>query len=542
MAIHIVIPTLQGLSHVQGIIREDPEVPSVICLNGTAQSLPISNAYYDFVKKGQGLIAKDFGHEAWRIDLSEPVEMGNSWQLAIYLTHYFHARNLLGSGEPKPGDVVLWASGAVKINRDVEAVEGVERKLAQSLKRLQQFQAQQIPVLVVMCEANHALIELPDFLVRVSLNSCSDMTPLISALAVHSGISDAGQLQDSVEPETATADSAPTERQHSKLSRNVLSGVLIVISVLTMAAYWYLNHLTPVAPDAYIDLRDENHQLLSLEELRSEQQKLAFYEEAKRQQQVRLAEEKAAKEEAARERARLEQERIDRLDQSLAMMYISEGIFLMGTENGRADEAPAHTVLVPAFKIMAHELTWEQYQPCIDDGVCTSGSDEGWGKDKRPVINVSWHDVQTYIAWLNKKTGKSYRLPSEAEWEYAARAGTQAEYSWGNSIGRNQANCDGCGSLWDNVKTAPIGSFKPNQFGLYDVHGNVWEWTQDCWNPNYQGAPSNGQAWETGICDARVLRGGSWGFEPDSLRSASRIMFSAAGRYSDFGFRLVEDP
>jgi formylglycine-generating enzyme required for sulfatase activity len=541
MAIHIVIPTLQGLSHVQDIIKEDPDVRSVICLNGTAQSLPISQAYYDFVKKGQGLIAKEFGHEAWRIDLSEPVEMGNSWQLAIYLTHYFYSKNLLGSGEPKPGDVVIWASGAVKVNRDVAPVEGIERKLAQSLNALQQFQAQQIPVLVVMCEANHALIELPDFAQRVVLNSCADMNSLMSALAAHCDVSEALTRPASAGPEHSTPQATVVQKKHSTLPRFLLGCLLM--AGLAFGAYWFLHQTPSTPPDVLIDLTD-NKQTLSLEELRSEQQKLALYAEEKRLQQARIAAEnaaKAAKEEAAREQARLEQERIDQLVQSLEMVHISEGIFLMGSDNARADEAPAHTVLVPAFKIMAHELTWEQYQPCIDDGVCSSGSDEGWGKGKRPVINVGWHDAQSYIEWLNKKTGKSYRLPSEAEWEYAARAGSRTKYTWGNTIGRNQANCDGCGSFWDNKQTAPVGSFKANHFGLYDMHGNVWEWTQDCWNPSYQGTHNKAEAWETGNCNARVLRGGSWGFEPDSLRSASRIMFSATARYSDFGFRLVED-
>ena len=541
MAIHIVIPTLQGLSHVQSIIREDPDVPSVICLNGTAQSLPISNAYYDFVKKGQGIIAREFGHDAWRIDLSEPVELGNSWQLGIYLTHYFHSKHLLGSGEPKPGDVVIWATGAVKVNRDVEAVEGVERKLAQSLNTLKQFQAQQIPVLMVMCEANHAQIELPDFTHRVVLNSCAELQPLLSSLETHA---DLGEAENSEPVQQKTEAARPSA---FNVSPSWLL-VLLLIAGIILGVYWYLSPVPQNSHEVIIDLRESESHPPSLEELRSEQQKLALFEQEKRRlqanyeaQQAHYEAQKAAKESAAREQARQEQERIDRLAESLAMIYISEGIFQMGSDNGTPEEAPVHTVLVPAFKIMAHELTWEQYQPCIDEGVCRSGSDEGWGRGKRPVINVSWHEVHIYINWLNQKTGKAYRLPSEAEWEYAARAGSRSKYTWGNTIGRNRANCDGCGSLWDNLQTAPIGSFKPNQFGLYDMHGNVWEWTQDCWNPTYQGAPNKGEPWESGNCDARVLRGGSWGFEPDNLRSASRIMFSASGRYSDFGFRLAED-
>jgi len=119
---------------------------------------------------------------------------------------------------------------------------------------------------------------------------------------------------------------------------------------------------------------------------------------------------------------------------------------------------------------------------CVSDGGCGGyqPSDNGWGRGNRPVINVSWDDAQNYIQWLSHKTGKAYRLPSEQEWEIAARAGTTSDYYWGNDIGRNHANCDGCGSEWDNKKTAPVGSFKPNAFGLYDMMGNVWEWTGTC--------------------------------------------------------------
>ena len=146
----------------------------------------------------------------------------------------------------------------------------------------------------------------------------------------------------------------------------------------------------------------------------------------------------------------------------------------------------------------------------------------GWGRDNRPVVNVSWNDAKEYVGWLNRKTGRdpelvgqTYRLLSEAEWEYAARAGSTTAFWWGDDVGRNNANCDGCGSQWDNTKTAPVGSFKANDFGLYDMAGNVWEWVQDCYQNSYDGAPKDGSVWEDGAdCAARVLRGGSWSF-PD---------------------------
>ena len=227
------------------------------------------------------------------------------------------------------------------------------------------------------------------------------------------------------------------------------------------------------------------------------------------------------------------------------LVKIPGGSFSMGTNDGFSYEKPVHRVSVKSFYMQEHEVTWNQYQPCIDAGVCPDnsgdGGDNGWGKDNRPAIEVSWNDIQTYIKWLNKQTGQRFRLPSEAEWEYAARAGSTADYSWGNSIGSGRANCKGCGSQWDGNKTAPVKSFSPNRFGLYDMHGNVWEWTQDCWNGSYSGAPNNGSAWTRGDCAKRVLRGGSWFTFPNYLRSTRRLTAAASSRIHNYGFRLVQD-
>ena len=123
---------------------------------------------------------------------------------------------------------------------------------------------------------------------------------------------------------------------------------------------------------------------------------------------------------------------------------------------------------------------------------------------------MSWNDAQEYVRWLSGETGRAYRLPSEAEWEYVARAGTTTDFWWGDSLGSNRANCDRCGSAWDDRQTAPVGSFSPNAFGLHDVHGNVWERVQDCRKDDYVGAPRDGSAWEAGNCDWRGVRGGGW--------------------------------
>ncbi len=155
------------------------------------------------------------------------------------------------------------------------------------------------------------------------------------------------------------------------------------------------------------------------------------------------------------------------------------------------------------------------------------------------MIRVNWDDATAYANWLSNKTGQRYRLPSESEWEYAARAGSTTKYSWGDSINCFQARYgDGCG---DEQKTVVVGSFSANPFGLHDMHGNVWEWTQDCWNGSYSGAPTNDSAWTSGDCSHRVLRSGSWGFTPGSLRSVSRLKLDPFNRLNFVGFRLAQD-
>ena len=160
------------------------------------------------------------------------------------------------------------------------------------------------------------------------------------------------------------------------------------------------------------------------------------------------------------------------------------------------------------------------------------------GTGRRPVIFVNWDDARSYVAWLSKITGKPYRLLSEAEYEYATRAGTTTAYPWGGEIGKNSANCDGCGSQWDQ-QTAPVGSFAANGFGLYDMLGNVWEWTKDCYHDSYNGAPADGLAWTSGNCSYRVLRSGSWNADPGYLRSAGRFGNTPEYRGSNLGFRVA---
>jgi formylglycine-generating enzyme required for sulfatase activity len=156
-----------------------------------------------------------------------------------------------------------------------------------------------------------------------------------------------------------------------------------------------------------------------------------------------------------------------------------------------------------------------------------------------PAINVSWNDAKQYAAWLSQVTGQQYRLLTEAEWEFATRAGAATRYSWGNSPGEGEANCDGCGSRWDLRQTAPAGAFKPNAFGLYDMQGNVWEWVEDAWHNDYGGAPNDGSAWASGDPDYRVVRGGSWRNETTVIRAAVRDKRNIHVRFDTLGFRVA---
>ena len=229
------------------------------------------------------------------------------------------------------------------------------------------------------------------------------------------------------------------------------------------------------------------------------------------------------------------------------MVAIKPGGFWMGSDkelgpNANWMEFPRHKVTIGyPFHMGKYEVTFEQY----DNFALATGrqfpDDEGWGRGKRPVINVTWEDAQAYTVWLSEQTGTSYRLPTEAEWEYAARAGTTSIYWWGDKVGENNANCDGCGSKWDNKQTAPVGSFKPNPWGLYDTAGNVWEWGRDIYQKNYDGAPTNGSAW-FGMGKNRVIRGGGWFNFARSCRSANRLRSDPSDRYDYLGFRVAAVP
>jgi formylglycine-generating enzyme required for sulfatase activity len=238
------------------------------------------------------------------------------------------------------------------------------------------------------------------------------------------------------------------------------------------------------------------------------------------------------------------------------MVVAPAGRFIMGLQS-EDNARPQHEVtFAKPFAVAKFALTFDEWDACARNGPCSRDvSDNGWGRGRRPVINVSFDDAQTYVTWLSATTGNAYRLLSEAEYEYAARGGSQSNYPWGDDItlnGKPMANCMLCGSPWDGKQTAPVCgwqegdpqkppgcSFPANAFGLYDMEGNVYEWTNDCWHPNYAGAPLDGSSWTSGDCSIRVIRGGSWDSDPDDLRGGDRYMTSADVQVFNFGFRVA---
>jgi formylglycine-generating enzyme required for sulfatase activity len=222
------------------------------------------------------------------------------------------------------------------------------------------------------------------------------------------------------------------------------------------------------------------------------------------------------------------------------MLVVPAGSFDMGSATEY--ENPAHRVTIAKpFAIGRHEVTFDQWDACVADGGCKHRPDDReWGRGDRPVINVSWLDAKAFVAWLSQKTGQTYRLPSEAEWEYAARGGTNSPYWWGRDVGSRQANCREC-NTGSSQQTSAVGSYKANPFGLHDTAGNAAEWVEDCWNDNYRGAPQNGSPWVTGQCRLRVLRGGAFDSAARYLRSTARFRYDSDVRYSANGFRVVRE-
>jgi formylglycine-generating enzyme required for sulfatase activity len=223
-----------------------------------------------------------------------------------------------------------------------------------------------------------------------------------------------------------------------------------------------------------------------------------------------------------------------------ALVPIPAGVFDMGSTEMFPFEQPVHQVTIRRpFLIGQREVSVAEWEACVADGACAKAPpSDGATRGPFPVTNVDWNDCQQYVAWLTKKTGRIYRLPSESEWEYAARGGGKTSYPWGAKMEPGRANCAGCNATATSGVVA-TGSYAANGFGLYDVAGNAAEWVEDCWNESYKSAPVDGSAWTKPRCQERVLRGGSFNNDPRYLRSASRFKYDYDVRYFSNGFRVA---
>jgi formylglycine-generating enzyme required for sulfatase activity len=235
-------------------------------------------------------------------------------------------------------------------------------------------------------------------------------------------------------------------------------------------------------------------------------------------------------------------------DDCPTMVVVPAGEFTMGAPAAELGGEAQHRVRIEApFAVSKFEITFVEWDACVAAGGCRGyrPGDEGWGRDASPAMNISWEDAKAYAAWLGAKTGKTYRLLSEAEWEYAARAGTVATYPYADGLSPGKANydasADGSGpSDVNRQRTVPVGSFLPNAFGLYDMQGNVSEWVEDCWNDEYTAAaPTDGSAWVEGDCKGHVVRGGSWEDSATELRSAARTGGAKDDRFYTDGVRIA---
>lgn len=220
------------------------------------------------------------------------------------------------------------------------------------------------------------------------------------------------------------------------------------------------------------------------------------------------------------------------------MVTLPPGRFVFGADDQRSTYGPALDAALPyRFAMAKTEITFDQYEACVAAGGCTGDkSDHGWGRGAQPVINVTWQDAVDYASWLSSKTGESYRLPTEKEWEYAARGGSVTRFPWGDDVGQGHANCRKCGTQWSGFRAGPVAQFAPNDFGLFDMIGNVSEWVADCWSETH-----TAEDVDEATCKARVTRGGDWYYFPALATSAARKSNGQTLWSYTIGFRVVRD-
>ena len=222
------------------------------------------------------------------------------------------------------------------------------------------------------------------------------------------------------------------------------------------------------------------------------------------------------------------------------LIALPAGSFTMGSNNSDPSEKPAHRVAITApFAIGKFEVTVQQWNACVNAGGCQKTTQAANTPPDAPIRDVSWDDAQQYVKWLASTTGKPYRLPTEAEWEYAARGGTSTRYWWGEQMATGKANCKECGQPWANEGPARAGSSAANAFGLHDTSGSVWEWVSDCWHNSFKDAPTDGRSWDEPNCRVRVIRGGSWREGAPYMVASTRFRYDAGVRQFQNGFRVA---
>jgi formylglycine-generating enzyme required for sulfatase activity len=225
------------------------------------------------------------------------------------------------------------------------------------------------------------------------------------------------------------------------------------------------------------------------------------------------------------------------------MVVVRPGSFIMGDNLGDRSERPAHRVTIAKpYAIGKYEVTLAQWNACVAAGACKAMAEISAAglTDKSPARDLSWNDAERYVHWLSTLTGQNYRLPTEAEWEYAARAGTTSRYWWGEKMEPGKANCKGCGGDWNEEVPVNVDALPPNPFGIYGMNGGVWEWVQDCWHRSYDGAPTDGSAWTSSDCQENVIRGGSLRNDSSYAHSTSRFTYDTTVRFIANGFRVAK--
>jgi len=531
--VRVLIATTTGPVELLLLTEEDAAIGrSVACIGGTTETADIDPAYHAFVARATGLIERLFGHGCYRIDVSGRIDAGSSWQLAILAGHALSAAGRLAQ-EKDTADGVLWATGSVRpVDLTVGAVSHVPEKLARTLDRLKQEAAAGRRVIAVIPAANAADVG-PELRAQLDAHGIELLeVNAVQRLWDRLELSPGAPVQPTVEP-AGLVGKAP--QLHGRRAWAAAATALVGLAAAGAFGLYLLNRSGPPASVAGL------------------KQSTAPVAAARRS--------------------------FKDCDICPEMVEIPEGYFQMGSppsyDNRPTNETPQHTVrfAVP-FALGKFEVTIDQfaafvdatgYQPPSQCGVFVLDLDQWVAKPgsfrepsypvtgKHPAACVSWNDAKAYVAWLSDKTGKPYRLASEAEWEYAARAGTTTVYSFGDAD--HPSPCDyakladastrfgwrleTCSSNHGHG-TAPVGQHRPNAWGLHDMHGNVWEWVEDCWHETYVNAPTDGSAWVAGgNCARRVNRGGSWHNPVLGLRVARRFNVNLTATNSHRGFRVA---